>query len=245
MKNILITGGTSGIGAAVVQKLDSYDSHLIILSRNKSGASNKFINLKSKITLIQCDLSQISKIEESLTEIPDRIDCFVHSAGISHTKPLNKLKQDIYTDVFNVNVFSFIEIMRIISIRKVKAQNYWTNVVAVSSVASKIGGVGQIVYAASKAALESAIRTLTKELNKKNIRLNGVRPGLVDTPMTLDWMETIGLQDINQLNDFILNGLAKPTEVADVICFLLSNESRQIMGQNITVDGGGVKNKLF
>jgi NAD(P)-dependent dehydrogenase (short-subunit alcohol dehydrogenase family) len=143
-----------------------------------------------------------------------------------------------------INMFSVIELMKLMVLCKSNS-NTWTNVVAISSIASQHGGVGQTIYSASKAALEAAVRVLSKELISKKIRINCVSPGLVNTEMTKRWMERIGINDIDSLSNMQLSGIAEPLEIAHIIEFLLSSKSSHVIGQNISVDGGGPKSSIF
>lgn len=101
------------------------------------------------------------------------------------------------------------------------------------------------LYASSKAALEASVRVLSKELMNNKMRINCVSPGLVNTEMTHRWMKRIGIEDINALSNFQQSGIADPLEIAYVIEFLLSSKSSHIVGQNISVDGGGPKSLIF
>jgi len=245
MLNYLITGATSGIGKAVVHLLNEENHHLILVGRDQIRLNEISENLNAMHTTICCDLDDVSNLKDVLNILPDRIDGFVHCAGVDSTVPLKNITYEKFEKVFKVNFFSFLEIIKQISVTKKNTSDYWTSVVAVSSIASNKGGAGQTIYSSSKAALEAAVIVLSKELIKKKFRINCVRPGLVDTEMTRRWMKRIGIEDINELSKMQLSGIAKPEEIANVICFLLSPESTHILGQNITVDGGGPSSSIF
>lgn len=245
MNNFLITGASSGIGLSVVNTLNVKDNHLYLVGRDEKKLSSITKKLISDFTIIVCDLEDVESINEALKDLPNRLDGFIHCAGIDSTLPLNKISIEKFDSVFRLNFFSFIAIMKIISSSKKNSDNYWTNVVAVSSIASSRGGIGQTLYSSSKAALESAVLVLTKELLRKKFRINCVSPGLVDTEMTRRWMKQIGIEDINELNTVQLSGIAKPEHISSVIFFLLSSDSNHIFGQNLIVDGGGPTSKFF
>lgn len=245
MKNFIITGSSSGIGHAVALQLNNPDFHLFLLGRDVDQANKLNKKIDSQITFIECDLKNISSIQSSLSNLPDVIDGFVHCAGITSIEPINKIYYEKFDSIFKVNMFSFIEILKcIVKNKKIKSDD-WTSVVAVSSIASEKGGIGQTLYAASKAALEATVFTLSKELIRKKIRINSVRPGLVDTPMTRKWMEDVGINDLNELNKLQLSGVATSSDIANVITFLLDKRSQHIVGQNINVDGGGPTSQFF
>jgi len=245
MKNFIITGSSSGIGQAVALNLNNTEFHLYLLVRDVFKAQELESKLDSQITFIKCDLEDIESIHSSLSLIPNQINGFVHCAGVSSTQPINRIDYKKFENIFKINMFSFLEIMKWIVKEKKMSLDYWTSVVAVSSIASLRGGVGQTLYSASKAALEASIITLSKELVRKKIRLNSVRPGLVDTPMTSKWMQTVGIDDYEALNKLQLSGIASPNDIANIILFLLDSKSQHIVGQNINVDGGGPISTIF
>jgi NAD(P)-dependent dehydrogenase (short-subunit alcohol dehydrogenase family) len=245
MKNFVITGYSSGIGHAVALKLNNPEFHLYLLGRDSINSKLLELKLDSKITFIECDLEDIDNIKYSLVKLPSLIDGFVHCAGVTSTIPINKINYEKFEYIFKINMYSFIEILKWIANEKKTKSEYWTSVVGVSSIASVSGGIGQTLYSASKAALEASVMTLSKELFRKKIRINSVRPGLVDTPMTRAWMHKMGIDDLEALNRLQLSGVAKPSDIADVICFLIDSSSKHIVGQNINVDGGGQVSGIF
>ncbi len=244
MKNILITGATSGIGNALINLLDTEDNHLILIGRDKVKLINISKKLVSKFTLIEFDLEDVENIKLLLNQLPIEVNAFVHCAGIDSTLPLKNINYTKFEKSLKINMFSFIEIMKLIVSLK-KNENYWTNVVAISSIASQHGGIAQTIYSSTKAALEASVRVLSKELIKNKIRINSISPGLVNTEMTHRWMDRIGIDNIETLSRFQVNGIAEPIEIANVIEFLISSKSSHILGQNIIVDGGGPKLEIF
>lgn len=245
MKNFIITGTSSGIGNAVALQLNNKDFHLYLLGRDELKAKELKLISNSQISFIECNLENIENIQSTLTNLPNKIDGFIHCAGVTSTEPINKVNYEKFENIFKINFFSFIEILKwIVKQKKINCED-WTSVVAVSSIASVSGGIGQTLYAASKAALEASVMTLSKELIRKKIRINSVRPGLVDTPMTRKWMHKIGVEDMEVLNKFQLSGVAKPSDIANVICFLLESRAQHVVGQNINIDGGGPVSSFF
>ena len=107
------------------------------------------------------------------------------------------------------------------------------------AIAATRGGKGQTAYSASKAALEACITTLAKECVRKRIRFNAVRPGLVDTEMTRSWLRRAKLTGDFDPDRAQLSGMADPADIAALIAFLVSDDSRHIVGSHIPIDGGG------
>lgn len=244
MANILITGASSGIGRELVHLLDNRNNHLILIGRDKEKLVNLSNQLVSKFTLIEYNLEDIYNIKFLLNDMPSVIDGFAHCAGIDSTLPLKNISYAKFEKSFKINTFSFIELMKLI-VNSKNNSNHWINVVAISSIASQHGGIAQTIYAASKAALEATVRVLSKELISKKIRINCVSPGLVNTEMTKRWMERIGIEDKDSLSKLQLSGIAEPEEIANIIEFLLSPKSSHVVGQNISIDGGGPKSSIF
>jgi NAD(P)-dependent dehydrogenase (short-subunit alcohol dehydrogenase family) len=244
-KNIIITGPTSGIGRSVVQALDCDSNHLILFGRSPEKLGAVVEKLKTSSTCITLDLVDINGIAEVASQFPARIDGFVHAAGLESVQPMRLIRYEKFDYLMRLHVYAFVEILKIIERAKKKTDDYHTSVVAISSIASDNGGVGQTMYAASKAALEASIRVLTKELAIKRIRINAVKPGIVDTEMTRRWMNRIGIAEKADVESLQLNGMAQPHEVASLILFLLSDQSRHIVGTQVRIDGGGPIVKLF
>lgn len=241
-KNYIITGSTSGIGKSVVESLDNLDNNLILISRSMSDLKELQNNLKTISTLIECDLTDINYLQKVVKNFPDKIDGFIHCAGQDSLESIRGINYKKFDYLMRLHVYSFIEILKFIEKNKSKKDNEWTSVVAISSIASDYGGIGQTLYSASKSALEACIRVLSKELIRKKIRLNTVKPGLVNTPMLRLWAKRM---EIPNLMDLQLNGIAEPKDIANVVKFLLHDDSMHIIGKEIKVDSGGLINKHF
>jgi len=241
-KNYVITGATSGIGKAIAQILDSDDNNLILLGRSLNKLEIVAENLKASTILIECDLTDSESVQSIATKMPEKIDGFIHAAGQDSLESIRKLTYHKFDKLMRLHVYSFVEILKIIEKTKTKHDSNWTSVVAISSVASDIGGIGQTIYSASKSALEACIRVLSKELIRKKIRLNTVKPGLVNTPMLMSWAKQMEIANLEELQ---LYGIAEASDIANVVKFLLQSESMHIIGKEIKVDSGGLVNKYF
>lgn len=244
-KTILVTGATSGIGLALVQQLDQAGHRLVLVGRSAESLAQLQASLRQPCTLLPADLADSAQLEALGTQLPARIDGFVHAAGMESVVPLRMVNYEKFDYLMRLHLYSFVEIVRHLERNKKKDADYLTSVVALSSVASDGGGVGQTMYAASKAALEAAVRVLSKELAAKRIRLNAIKPGIVDTAMTRRWMRRIGIADPAEVDSMQLNGMAQPDEIVALIVFLLSDQSRHIVGTQIKIDGGGPTGKVF
>jgi short-subunit dehydrogenase len=241
----MITGVTSGIGMALTRALDDAAHQLILIARSGEKLANLASTLKGNHICLAVDLVNLEELSGALAARKDKIKGFVHCAGSESVIPLRQVSYAKFDYLMRLHVYSFVEIVKHIEKNKTGSDDYLTSVVAISSIASHSGGVGQTMYAASKAALESTVRVLSKELVSKKIRLNAILPGIVNTEMTERWRKRVGITDPEDLNKLQLNGIAETVDIVNLVRFLLSDDSRQISGTEIKIDGGGPLNKYF
>ena len=238
-KRILVTGASSGIGASVCRILKDSGAEIIMVAKNADKLEKKAEELDIPY-YYAADLSDIYSIEKQTEQIiRDRgpLDGFVHSAGVGTVRPIKMCTYDFMKSVMDVNFFSFVEIIRIVT----KKKNYTPgmSIVGISSVASLEGNQSKTAYCASKAAMDSAIRCLTKELSPKGIRVNSVMPGITRTEIMdriLD--EGEGSEDLKSIFQRQYRGICEPDNVAATVAFLLSEESNYTTGASIAVDSG-------
>lgn len=235
---VLITGASSGIGRQIAKTL-SKEYPLILSGRDESRLleSAELCNRQDTVLWIH-DLHNVESIGDSLLaflrEKEIYVQAFVHSAGISPLAPLRMTKLEKMQEIMNVNCFSAIEILKVLAQKKYNKQ-VLSRVVFISSIASKIGVQGQSVYAASKGALNSFMRSAAVELAPR-VRLNCILPGAMPTKMGQE-IRDAGLQRTPQDEGYLL-GEGHTQDVADMTAFLLSQQSRWMTGQCISVDGG-------
>lgn len=238
-KTILITGASLGIGAKTAELLDQVGANLILhASKNDSIEKLKNIFFSDRHSFLQADFSKPEELEESFKKLDLnnlKFDGFINCVGMRSRKPINLLKPSHSIEVLNTNIVSFLEMVRLVT--KKNQFNPGCSIVSVSSVASQVGGSGVTVYAASKAAVDAAVRCLAKELYKKEIRINTVVSGQINTEAYKDLMDSKTDEKDPVLERQYL-GLGMPKDVAEVILFLLSENSRFITGAAIPADGG-------
>lgn len=237
-KKILITGATSGIGLALCESLLNSNCNVIAVGRDE----NKISYLKNKyegfFKFISLDLNlfdEYSKIFDN-TLGGEKFDGFVHCAGIEETLPLTMYNVESVKKIFDINVFSGIELLRYFS--KKKHSNDGASVVYLSSVMGELGQPGKVGYCSTKAAVLGIVRASSLELSKKRFRVNAVSPGVVNTPMTQKLFSQMEDQNIQRIKDMHPLGVGEVEDVVPLIVFLLSDNSRWITGQNIKIDGG-------
>lgn len=233
---VFITGAASDIGSEIALKLSGvYD--LIISDWNVEDLKllEKQCSEHCKVKCLKLDLMNTADIESLLTEWIQNenliIHKFIHCAGIAKRVPLKVLKADYFLEAFNVNVVSAAMIIKILTSRK--NQKALTSVVLTASTAAERGVGTFSVYGASKAAVEGLMRNLAIEL-APNVRVNSISPGAIMTKAT----KTIIEPRVEEIQAKYPLGLGKPSDLAGVVQFLLSDEARWITGQNLVIDGG-------
>ncbi|MEI7911058.1 MAG: SDR family oxidoreductase [Verrucomicrobiota bacterium] len=235
----LVTGATSGIGRAITDRLSS-SRRLILHGRDAVQLNAALGNCHfSKNHLIwRHDLADAAGVANSLAEMLGNagvaVDEFVHCAGMAGLLPARSAGVEATIESLNVNFVSAQQIVATLLKKKVNSGTL-RNVVAVSSISSRFGVKGYSLYCAAKAALDGWVRALAVEL-APGVRVNSVQPGAVLTSTT-----TSALSD-PELNRRILNahplGVGQPDDVACMVEYLLSKNSRWITGQQFVVDGG-------
>lgn len=240
MKTIIITGATSGLGLALANSL--YKTYtLVLVGRSKDKLDTIKVDFGERHSYIQADLTKPDMLTKELKKINLKIDGFVHCAGAEVVAPIKFFSFEKFSESLNLNVYSFIEVVKYIASSKKYSDEYLTSVVTLSSIASDNGGAMQGIYSASKAALEALALPLSRELVKKKIRVNTVKPGLIDNNMTQRWANKVGVEDYTKLE---LSGPSSQEDVIELLKFLLSDKSKHIVGTSIRIDGGGALTKL-
>lgn len=241
----IVTGATSGIGKGLTIELDKLGEKMILMARSKEKLVELQSSLIGKHIYLQVDLTNIDDVINILKSTQYKIKGYSHCAGLESVMPLRQLSYRKFDYLMRLHVYSFVEIVKYIEKNKSSSDNFLTSIIAISSIASHNGGIGQAMYAASKSALEALVRVFSKELSNKKIRLNSIQPGIVNTEMTERWRRRIGISSIDELNKLQLNGIAEISDIVSLLLFLLMDSSKQISGTEIRVDGGGPINKYF
>ena len=240
-KVILITGASKGIGKSISTKLAQNGAKVVLLSRSIEELKKVHEELKStglQSVYKQTDVSNIDDLKcavDYTIETWGTIDGIVNNAGITEDNLIARMKPDSFDKVININLKGTFNGIK--SVSKIMIKNNYGRIINISSVIGHIGNKGQSNYAASKAGIIGLTKSAAKELAKKNITVNAVAPGYIETDMTKK------LNNLNKeqlLNSIPLNRLGSPDDIASIICFLLSDQANYITGQTINVDGGMV-----
>ena len=240
-KVAIVTGASRGIGEAIAKQLSSCGAKIILIARN----SDQLVAVKETIISnggiaesIAGDVSNLNSISEIVTNTIDkwgRIDILVNNAGIARDNIIMRMKEDDWDSVMNINLKGCFNGIK--SVARPMIKNKTGRIINITSVIGQIGNAGQSNYAASKAGIMGLTKSMAKELGSRNITVNAVAPGYITTDMT------------NELNDEVkeqmkssipLGRLGTPDDVANLVCFLASDEAGYITGQTFNVDGGMV-----
>ena len=233
-KNVLVTGCSRGIGLAIAKKLIDEGYFVVGTSRSKIDLANL---LGSDNCLHQAvDVSNeddISSMIESLTKQDIHIHCLVNNAGITKDQLFMRMNSDDWNSVINTNLNGVFYLTKYLIKSMVKSK--YGRIVNISSVAGLMGNAGQVNYASSKAALSGFTKSLAKELASRNITVNNVCPGFIESDMTKELSDA---QIENALQQIHLQRFGTAEEVAALVAYLLSDAANYITGQELSIDGG-------
>ena len=238
-KYAVVTGGAKGIGRAVVQRFIKEGINGIAIldydDANMEKTASEFSSDRQKIKTIHCDIGDMSSIikafEKVAVQLP-RVDILINNAGILRDVMMHKMDESQWDIVLNVNLKGAWQCMEQV-IPGMRERQYG-RIVSVSSI-SAWGNVGQANYAASKAGLLGLTASAAKELGRKNITVNAVAPGYIDT----DIIKTVPqkIQD-SWLQQIPLQRFGRPEEIASVIAFLASDDASYVSGSCVACNGG-------
>ena len=237
-KTVLITGASRGIGRAILQ---SFSNDYFIVGTGTSDKSVQSIleninslNLEGNSFIL--DLGDRTSIKE-LTSLLDSQqiypDILINNAGITRDNIMLRMKEDEWDNVIDVHLNG--QYLLIKSFIKKMVKNRWGRIINISSTSAVLGNKGQANYAAAKAGIEAMSRSLARELGSRNINVNCVAPGFIETDMTKEISE--GNEELLS-SQIPLGRLGKPNEIAEVVSFLASEQANYITGQTIHVNGG-------
>ena len=236
---ILLTGATSGIGFETLKQLVANRHTVYAIGRDFSKIDFFLQDHQSQVFCYNFDLSDVDSITELFSQFDlgdEKFDGLVHCAGIEETLPLSLYSPSKIKNIFDINVFSGIELIR--HFTKKKFSNDGASVVYLSSVMGNLGQPGKVGYCATKAAVLGIVRASALEFAKRKIRINSVLPGIVNTSMTQKLFSQINQSQVDEIKNMHPLGFGEVQDIVPTIMFLISTESRWITGQSITVDGG-------
>ena len=233
----LVTGGSRGIGRAICLELAKNGAYVVVNFRSNKKAADETLELVCQAGgggetagFDVADPEETGKRIEELLSRHKAIDILVNNAGENADSLFVLMAPEEWTRVLNTSLQGFYQVTRPVLKKMVSRKR--GSIVTISSVSARLGHRGQTNYAAAKAGLEGACRSLASEVARLGIRVNVVAPGLIDTEMIQDFPAEI----IKQIVPMGRPGL--PEEVAKVVCFLCSDDASYITGQVVSVNGG-------
>ena len=234
-KKILVTGATGGIGKALVQKFVSLDGN-VLATGTKTEKLDALKKEFPNINVLKFDISDHSKIEEFIENVSSQLvglDVLVNNAGINMDNLSLRMKDDEWKKVIDLNLGSTFFLCKY-GIKKM-LKNKYGRIVNITSVVGHTGNLGQSNYAASKAAIVGMSKSLAIEYAKKNITINCVSPGFIQSNMTDGIVESIKAVLTSRIP---MAKLGKGEDVANTVAFLSSDAASYITGETIHVNGG-------
>lgn len=239
-RTAIVTGGSRGIGRAICLKLAQKGVNIVLCYAGSAEQAAKTAaecgQFGVKALAVKCDVSNAQAVKELVdTAVKEfgRIDILVNNAGITRDKLLMTMNEDDFNAVVETNLKGTFLCMKAVT-RTMMKQRYG-RIVNLSSVVGVHGNAGQVNYAASKAGVIGMTKSAAKELASRNITVNAVAPGFIDTDMTAALPENV---KTGLLSSIPLGCLGAAEDVADAVAYLASDEAKYITGQVLGVDGG-------
>ncbi len=237
MKRALVTGGASPLGAAICRSLAAKGLHVVIhahagLPRAEALAA-EIIGSGGSAEAVSCDLADFAAAEAAMLDVLSRgvPQVVVHNAGTHADVPMAGMSAAQWSGVLDVSLGGFYGTVRPLLLPMMATR--WGRIIAVSSVSALLGNRGQVNYAAAKAGLIGAVKSLSREVASRGITVNAVAPGVIASPAVDAAMSAERIADLVPMKR-----AGRPEEVADLVAFLASNRAGYITGQCISINGG-------
>ena len=237
MKRALVTGGSGGIGAAISRRLAIDGYHVYIHANQGIGTAQQLAAdicaTGGSAEALQFDVTDSAAVIAVLAPLVEHepIQILVNNAGIHDDAVFPGMRPDQWHRVIDVSVHGFFHVTQPLMMPMIRSR--WGRIVNVSSVAAITGNRGQTNYSAAKGALNAATKSLSQEVASRGITVNAIAPGIIDTSMSESAFDAKAIANIVPMKR-----AGTPTEVADLVSFLVSDQATYITGQIISINGG-------
>ena len=232
MKNVLITGGSRGIGKECVKLFRTAGYKTYFMYKENDEMAEKTARETGAVA-VKCDISSFKEVEKSKNIIKDDIDIIINNAGISQIKMFQDITEEDWDRMFNTNIKGMYNVIKCYMDKMINKK--WGRIINISSMWGETGGSCEVHYSASKAAVIGLTKALAKELAPSGITVNCVRPGLIETEMNSHLSE----EDIKEIEkETPVGRTGKPEEVAKAVMYFASEESGFTTGAVLPVNGG-------
>jgi 2-hydroxycyclohexanecarboxyl-CoA dehydrogenase len=243
-KKAIVTGGAQGIGLAIASRLGADGATVAILDMAADVASEAVAQLQaSGVTAYSypCDVTDIDQVRRSVTAAHEEmgsLDILVNNAGIDKQRPFVDTDPEFWRRMIDINYVGFLAVT--LAVLPVMIQQNSGVIVNLGSDAGRVGNPGDVIYSGTKAAVMASSKALAREVARNNIRVNCVAPGPVDTALWAGMGEPATMEKLTAaLTRMIpLGRIGSPADVADVVAFFASDDSRYLTGQVLSIDGG-------
>jgi 3-oxoacyl-[acyl-carrier protein] reductase len=241
-KIALVTGGSRGIGRAIATTLADAGATVVVNYKGNQTAADEVVRAiaaaDGQATATQADISKPEDVERLFKDVLERygkLDILVNNAGITRDTLLLRMKEDDFDAVLQTNLRGVYLCTKAALRPMTKARG--GRIINITSVVGLMGNAGQSNYAAAKAGIIGFTKSAAREMASRNITINAVAPGYIETELTGVLSETMRAAILENIP---LGRLGMPQDVANLVCFLASDAAAYITGQTLTVDGGMV-----
>ncbi|MDR0968613.1 MAG: 3-oxoacyl-[acyl-carrier-protein] reductase [Holosporaceae bacterium] len=235
-KVALVTGASGAIGGAIARVFHKMGATLAASATRVENLKQLADELSERVHIFECDLSSSEAVDNLVPDVESacgRVDILVNNAGITKDNLLMRMSDADWQSVLTVNLEAPFKLMRAVSKRMIKER--WGRIINISSIVGAVGNPGQTNYAASKSGLFGLSKSAAAELAARNVTVNCVAPGFIESPM----VERIPEAHKEYLKKSIpMSRVGKPEEVAAAVGFLASEEASYITGHTLHVNGG-------